>query len=167
MNTCTCTRKNAQVVTNLQQTCSNAVPTTTGCVRTACSQLVDKLSTACWQLASRLLNSTGMQTCYMLFQQLVIVLQFNNLSTSCVWQPSNNLMKQQHRYSFVTSLRTHLVDKLWDFYVCSSCEKGTCCPRASPRTVWEPGAAALVFLAPKLDVLLDNFCRSTREEISW
>ena len=45
------TRKNAQVVTNMQQTCSNAVPTTcqhsTGCVRTACSRLVDKLSTAC------------------------------------------------------------------------------------------------------------------------
>jgi septation ring formation regulator EzrA len=38
------TRKNAQVVTNLQQTCSNNL--STGCVRTACSQLVDKLSTA-------------------------------------------------------------------------------------------------------------------------
>jgi hypothetical protein len=54
-------RKNAQVVTNLQQTCSNAVPTT--CqqdVRTACSQLVDKLLTACWQLATRSLSSTDL-----------------------------------------------------------------------------------------------------------
>jgi hypothetical protein len=131
------TRKNAQVVTNLQQTCSNAVPTTCqqdvqwrksrwggggrmmnfrkfwpirrlktafssangegglseiwkfcwkfrrlrpppekvnfrhwGCVRTACSQLVDKLpTTACWQLAIRLLSSTDLlqvvpTTCY-------------------------------------------------------------------------------------------------------
>ena len=28
----------------------------TGCVRTACSQLVDKLLTTCWQLATRLLS---------------------------------------------------------------------------------------------------------------
>jgi hypothetical protein len=43
------TRKNAQVVTSLQQTCSNCCSNnlSTGCVRTACSQLVDKLSTAC------------------------------------------------------------------------------------------------------------------------
>ena len=41
---CRYTRKNAQVVTNLQQTCSNNL--STGCVRTACSQLADKLSTA-------------------------------------------------------------------------------------------------------------------------
>jgi hypothetical protein len=32
----------------------------TGCVHTACSQLVDKLSTACWQLATRLLSSTDL-----------------------------------------------------------------------------------------------------------
>ena len=39
-----CARRNAQVVTNLQQTCSNAVTNNllTGCVRTACSQLVHK-----------------------------------------------------------------------------------------------------------------------------
>jgi hypothetical protein len=43
------TRKNAQVVTNLQQTCSNACSNnlSSGFFRTACSQLVDKLSTAC------------------------------------------------------------------------------------------------------------------------
>jgi hypothetical protein len=43
------TRQNAQVVTNLQQTCiamlSNNL--SSGCVRTACFQLVDRLSTAC------------------------------------------------------------------------------------------------------------------------
>ena len=39
------TRKNAQVVTNLQKTCSNAVPTT--CQQDVFARLVDKLSTAC------------------------------------------------------------------------------------------------------------------------
>jgi 3-methyladenine DNA glycosylase Tag len=39
------TRKNAQVVTNLQQTCSNAVPTT--CQQDVFALLVDKLPTAC------------------------------------------------------------------------------------------------------------------------
>jgi hypothetical protein len=34
------------------------------------------------------------QTCYKLFQQLVnMILQFNNLSTSCEWQPCSNLIK--------------------------------------------------------------------------
>ena len=61
------TRKNAQVVTNLQQTCSNAVPT-------ACQQdvfailLVPSLLTSC-HLATRLLSSTDLlevvpTTCY-------------------------------------------------------------------------------------------------------
>jgi hypothetical protein len=49
-------RKNAQVVTNLQHTCSNAVPTT--CQPDVFTLLVDKLSMAC----------------YKLFQQLVIFL---------------------------------------------------------------------------------------------
>jgi hypothetical protein len=39
------TRRNTQVVTNLQQTCSIAVPTT--CQQDVLAQLVDKLSTAC------------------------------------------------------------------------------------------------------------------------
>ena len=49
------TRKNAHVVTNLQQTCSNAVPTT---CNNACSQLVDKLTT-CYKVVelSRLVTS--------------------------------------------------------------------------------------------------------------
>jgi hypothetical protein len=60
------TRKNAQVVTNLQQTCYNAVA---AMYSHSCSQLVDKLSTACWQLATRLLSSADLlqvvpMTCY-------------------------------------------------------------------------------------------------------
>jgi hypothetical protein len=50
---------------------------------TSCQRLVDNLLQGCW----------AQQTCYKLFQQLVIVLQFNNLSTSCEWQPCSNLMK--------------------------------------------------------------------------
>jgi hypothetical protein len=81
------TRKNAQVVTNLQQTC--AVLTT--CQQNVFALLVDKLSTTCWQLAIQ--GSWAQQTCYKLFEQLVIVLQFNNLSTSCEWQPCSDLIK--------------------------------------------------------------------------
>ena len=55
------THKNAQVVTNLQQTCYNAVAAM--CSHN-CSQL-----TACWQLATRLLSSADFlqvvpMTCY-------------------------------------------------------------------------------------------------------
>jgi hypothetical protein len=46
-------------------------------VLTSCQRLVDNVLQGCW----------AQQTCYKLFQQLVIVLQFNNLSTSCEWQP--------------------------------------------------------------------------------
>jgi hypothetical protein len=83
------TRKNAQVVTNLQQTsCSNgnAVPTT--CQQDVFALLVPSLLTSCQRLVDNLLQGCwAQQTCYKLFQQLVIVLQFNNLSTSCKWQP--------------------------------------------------------------------------------
>ena len=78
------TRKNAQVVTNLQQTCSNAVPTT--CQQDVFVLLVPSLLTTCQRLVDNLIAATGccsQQICYKLFQQLVIVLQFNNLSTSC------------------------------------------------------------------------------------
>jgi hypothetical protein len=62
------TRKNAQVVTNLQQTCSNAVQTT-------CQQDVFPAcqTTVCLQLAASLLIQ---QTCCKLFQQFVIFLQY-------------------------------------------------------------------------------------------
>jgi hypothetical protein len=42
---------------------TNAVPITTcqqGCIRTACLQIVDKLSTACSQLVARFLSSTDL-----------------------------------------------------------------------------------------------------------
>jgi hypothetical protein len=74
------TRKNPQVVTNLQQTCSNAVPTT--CQQDVFALLVDNLLQGCW----------AQQTCYKFSQQLGIVLQFNNLSTSCEWQPCGNIV---------------------------------------------------------------------------
>jgi hypothetical protein len=50
------TRKNAQVVINLQQTCSNAVPTT--CQQDVFALLAPSLLTT--QLATRLLNSTDL-----------------------------------------------------------------------------------------------------------
>jgi hypothetical protein len=56
----------------LQLSCNSL---STGCVRTACSQLVDKLSTACW-LVDNLLQGAR-QTCYI----------------SCEWQPCTNLTK--------------------------------------------------------------------------
>jgi hypothetical protein len=86
------TRKNAQVVTNLQQTCSNAVPTT--CQQDVFALLVPRLLTSSQRLVDNLLQSYwAQQTCYKLFQQFVIVLPFNNLSTSCEWQPCSNLIK--------------------------------------------------------------------------
>jgi hypothetical protein len=43
-----CTRKNAQVVTNLQRAFTMLFNNlSTGCVRTACSQLVDNLLQGC------------------------------------------------------------------------------------------------------------------------
>jgi hypothetical protein len=85
-------RKNAQVVTNLQQTCSNAVPTT--CQQDVFALLVPSLLTSCQRLVDDLLQGCwSQQTCYKLFQQLVIVVQFNNLSTCCEWQPCSNLIK--------------------------------------------------------------------------
>jgi hypothetical protein len=88
----TCTSKNAQVVTNLQQTCSNAVPTT--CQQDVFALLVPSLLTSCQRLVDKFLQGCWAQlTCYNLFQQLVVVLQLNNLSTSWEWQPCSNLMK--------------------------------------------------------------------------
>ena len=50
------TRKNAQVVTNLQQTCSNAVPTT--CQQDVFSLLVPSLLASCQRLVDNLLQSS-------------------------------------------------------------------------------------------------------------
>jgi hypothetical protein len=72
------TRKNAQIVTNLQQTCSNAVPTT--CHRDMFALLVPSLLTNYQRIVDNLLQGCcAQQTCYKLFQQLDIVLQFSNL----------------------------------------------------------------------------------------
>jgi hypothetical protein len=76
------TRKNAPVVTNLQQTCSYAVPTT--CQQDVFALLVPNLLTSCQRFIDNLLQGfSAQQICHKLFQQLVIVLQLNNLSTSC------------------------------------------------------------------------------------
>ena len=48
------TRKNAQVVTNLQQSCSNAVPTT--CQQDVFALLVPSLFTSCQRLVDNLLQ---------------------------------------------------------------------------------------------------------------
>ena len=68
------TRKNAQLVTNLQQTCSKLVARF---IRTACSQLVDKLLQACSRLATSLMNSTALlqvvpTTCYRAASQQLV-----------------------------------------------------------------------------------------------
>jgi hypothetical protein len=86
------TRKNVQLVTNMQQTCSNVVSTT--CQQDVFALLVPSLLTSYQRLVDNLLQGCwAQQTCYKLFQQLVVVLQFNNLSTSCEWQPCSNLIK--------------------------------------------------------------------------
>jgi hypothetical protein len=76
------TRKNAQVVIHLQQTCSNAIPTT--CQQDVFALLVPSLLTSFQQLVDNLLQGCwAQQTFYKLSQQLVIVLQINKLLTSC------------------------------------------------------------------------------------
>ena len=68
MNALTHVSKNTQVVTNLQQTCSNVVPTT--CQQDVFALLVPSLLTTCQRLVDNLLQSCwAQQTCYKLFQQ--------------------------------------------------------------------------------------------------
>ena len=99
----TYTRKNAQLVTNLQQTCSKLCWNNllTGCARTGCPKLVDKLLQACSRLATSLMNSTALlqvvpTTCYRA--------AINNLSTSCESQTWHDLRKWQHCYKLVDKL---------------------------------------------------------------
>jgi hypothetical protein len=97
---------------DLWQCCSNNL--STGCVRTACSQLVDKLSTACWQLATRLSNSTDLlQVVPTAIQQFV-----NKLWVTSLYKITEFLQLVDKLATCL--LRTHLVNKLWDFYVCRS-----------------------------------------------
>jgi hypothetical protein len=85
------TRKNARVVTNLQQTCSNAVPTTS-CQQDVFALLVPSLLTSCQRLVDNLLQGCwAQQTRYKLFQRIVIVLQLSTLS--CGWPSCSNLIK--------------------------------------------------------------------------
>ena len=73
------THKNAQVVTDLQQTCSNSVSTT--CQQDVFALLVPSLLTTCYKL----LSSTDLLQVvptYIVTVE-VIVLQLNNISTSC------------------------------------------------------------------------------------
>ena len=107
------THKNA---TNLQQTsksiCCNNL--SAGCARTGCPKLVDKLLQACSRLATRLMNSTA------LLQVVPTTLLSGCKSTSCESQTWYNLTKKQLVDKLVTSLlRAQLVDKMWDFYVCT------------------------------------------------
>jgi hypothetical protein len=69
------------------------------CLFPAYSQVVSGLLATCYKVAelNRLVT-------YKLFQQLVVVLQFNNLSTSCEWQPCSNFILQQHCCNLLTSL---------------------------------------------------------------
>jgi hypothetical protein len=67
------TYKNAQVVTNLQQTCSNAVPTT--CQQNVFALLVPSLLTSCQRLADNLLQGCRAQQTFYSCS--------NNLLSSC------------------------------------------------------------------------------------
>jgi hypothetical protein len=88
-------------------------------------QLVDKLATSLLRthLVDNFLQGCwAQQTCYKLFQQLVIVLQFNNLSISCKWRPYSNLIKYQHCYNLLTSLLQacceHILLTSWNIFTC-------------------------------------------------
>jgi hypothetical protein len=69
------------------------------CLFPTYSHFLSDLLATCYKVAE--LNRP---VTYKLFQQLVVVLQFNNLSTSCEWQPCSNLIIQQHCYNLLTSL---------------------------------------------------------------
>jgi hypothetical protein len=120
-----------QVVTNLQQTCSNAVPTT--CHQdmfAACSQLVDKLSTACWQRYKvvelhRRVTSCSNNCCNNCCNNLLS----SCISTICQQAVSDNLVETWQNNNFVTSCwqacykPVAKTNKLWDFYVFNSIER--------------------------------------------
>jgi hypothetical protein len=93
----------AQVVTSLQHSCSNAVPTTL--VNRMCLHC---LFPACCQFATRLFSSTD-------FLQVVIVLQqfVNKLLVTTLYQLDKitALLQLVEKLS-ASLLRTHLVDKL-------------------------------------------------------
>ena len=109
----------SKLVDKLWQCCSNNL--STGCVRTACSQLVDKLLTACRQLATRFLSSTDLlqvvpTTCYRPAVQQFL----DKLWVTTLWQLDRIAALLQLVDQLAASLlQTHLVEKLWDFHVCT------------------------------------------------
>jgi hypothetical protein len=96
------TRKNAEVVTNVQQSCSNAVPTTcqqdvfallVPSLLTSCQRLVDNLLQGCW--FNRLVTSCS--------NKLLSSCNSTTWSTSCEWKSCSNVIKYQHCYNLLTS----------------------------------------------------------------
>jgi hypothetical protein len=86
------TRKNAQVVTNLQQTCSNAVPTT--CQQDVFALLVPSLLTSCQR---QVVNGLLTTCCKIVELNRPVTSCSNNLlsscnSTSCQQVVSDNLV---------------------------------------------------------------------------
>ena len=94
--------------------CNNLL---TRCARTGCPKLVDKLLD---KPAADLLQAWWtQQPCYKLFQKLVIGLKVNKLWVTNLIQLDKITALLQLVDKLVTSLlRTQLVDKIWDFYVC-------------------------------------------------
>jgi hypothetical protein len=100
-------RKNAQVVTNLQQTCSNAVPTTSQ--QDVFVLLVPSLLTTCYKVVKldRLVTSFP-TTCYRpAIQQFVNKLRVTSLYSNLITASLQLVDKLA-----TSMLRTHLVDKL-------------------------------------------------------
>ena len=96
------------VFLNLQQTYTNAVPTT--CQQDVLAMLVPSLLTSCQRLADNLLQGYRPAT-----QQFV-----NKLWVTTLWQLDKITALLQLVDKLATSLlQTRLVDKLWDFYMCT------------------------------------------------
>ena len=99
-----CTHITAHNCNKSAADCSNAASTT--CYQYVFALLVPSLLTNCQRLVDHLLARllTHLTCCCKLFQQLVDVLQFNNLLTSCEWQFCSNLTNYQlHWPGFVVS----------------------------------------------------------------
>ena len=116
------TRKNAQLVTNLQQTCSKLVGTSLlqDFIRTACSLIVDKLLQACGRLATSLMNSTALlqvipTTCYRAVSQQLV----NKLWVT-------NLVQLDKITALLYNLLTSLLQACCEHILLTRCEIFTC-----------------------------------------
>jgi hypothetical protein len=107
-------RKNTQVVTNLQQTCSNAVPTT--CEQDVFALLVPNLLATCYKVVE--------------LNRLVISCSNNSLSScnSTISQHvvSDNLVATWWNNNIVTTCRTSLLQACCEHILLTSCEIFTC-----------------------------------------